>query len=80
MSINGRELPPRIKEALREHVARGPAGKPVFMSDLMRRVRFVMPDLEFSDQELEDAIAEDVLASSKRPVLFDGRNAGVPEK
>lgn len=80
MNINGRQLPPRIKQASREDVALDPADKPVSMSDLMRRVRIVMPDLEFSDQELEDAIAKDIIAVSKRPLLFDGRNAGEREK
>ncbi|MCR4266833.1 hypothetical protein [Nitratireductor sp. ZSWI3] len=73
MKVNRNVLPPRLSAGLRHYISKGPTTVPVALSDLMARVRYIMPELQIEDGELEDLLAKEIMECSKRPILFDGR-------
>ncbi|UUP16706.1 hypothetical protein [Nitratireductor thuwali] len=55
------KVPPALKQALQEFLQRRRSDRPVSIADMMQRTRYALPDLALTDDELERAIAEEIV-------------------
>jgi hypothetical protein len=74
MNATQDRLPPRLVEALQIYLSRRQQNRPVSITSMVRRARYVLPDLPHSDQRLGELIAEAIIHSGGN-VEFDSRDA-----
>ena len=61
--IDADRLPPRLADALAAYLARREINRPVSIASMVRRTRYVLPDIPYSDRELGDMIAQAIIVS-----------------
>ena len=63
---------PRLRAAIRNYVLNQSDTYPISIADMTRRVRYIMPEITWTDDELGEQIAQAVIEAGGN-VAFDAR-------
>jgi len=65
---------PRLRAAIRNYVQTRSDNYPISIADMTRRIRYVMPEITGTDEELGEQIAQALIEAGGN-VVFDSRVA-----
>ena len=71
MYINGQPSP-RLRAAIRHFVQNRSGNYPVSIADMTRRIRYIMPEVTGTDEELGEQIAQALIEAGGN-IAFDSR-------
>jgi hypothetical protein len=71
-SMTSARIPSQLRRAFQEFLKRRGNERPVSVANMIRRTRYAFPDIDLSDDELEAAIAEEVISVNGN-IDFDRR-------
>ncbi|WP_309086236.1 hypothetical protein [Chelativorans sp.] len=71
MCINSQPVP-RLRAAIRNYVLNRSDSHPISIADMTRRIRYIMPETTWTDEELSELIAQALIEAGGN-VAFDTR-------